>query len=724
MVDNHDLERLCAALDSGPTDLRATEPLLALRRLLLQLERLDEPARAALDRATHDLHPVIQTLEEAAKSGSLAPDALRDLSTLRRRLEVSCELLRGRASADPSRGEALRVSYAPLDLAALLEQAREALRELAADRGLAFEVSVSSELPSKLVIEADREKLELVLAALLHGAFKHTPVGGRIRLAASLDSSLEAIVIAAEDDGPPPACLPEELFDRSRETERSVALHLPERRVSLGLARDLVALHGGTLDLVPAPRGGLRLELRLPRRAPRGIALHRAPAPSRVIEQVAAITTEELRKEQELGERPLSPHGRPMVLVVASSRPLNRAIVEALEPELATASVFDERGGVEHARMLHPDLVVVDVATPEVDGEAFVRTLRSDEELDAAVLVITGTHDGHEGLRLLDLGAHDLVPKPLRLEELRARALRLLATKQTHDVLGETLGQRDTDLVALANEVAETHHDLARANAELEAARERAERMNEIKSNFLRIMSHELKTPVTAMKLQLSVLETDPEVEHTPVLDRGLERLARSTGRLLRLVDTVLEWARVEDGRCRPEVERFDMIDLVEEVAAELDGNARMRQLELVVEAEPGRPRTAVSDRRLVRLVVINLVERAISVSTDARIEIRVSGDDGRLHVGVHDRGPTMSELQRAEVFDPLKQTRDFHRLSGAGSGLGVYALRDIARAVEGEIRWEADGEPGNLFVFDVPALEPTTSLQPVRSPRRSLRLG
>lgn len=113
MVDNHDLERLCAALDSGPTDLRATEPLLALRRLLLQLERLDEPARAALDRATHDLHPVIQTLEEAAKSGSLAPDALRDLSTLRRRLEVSCELLRGRASADPSRGEALRVSYAP-----------------------------------------------------------------------------------------------------------------------------------------------------------------------------------------------------------------------------------------------------------------------------------------------------------------------------------------------------------------------------------------------------------------------------------------------------------------------------------------------------------------------------------------------------------------------------------------------------------------------------------
>lgn len=582
---------------------------------------------------------------------------------------------------------------------------------------------MSSELPSKLVIEADREKLELVLAALLHGAFKHTPVGGRIRLAASLDSSLEAIVIATEDDGPPPPASPRSCSIAAGRPSAAWPSTSPSAGCRWAWPGTSSRSTGAPSTWSPPPR----------RAAPRAAAAPSRPAGDRpaprpcaleVIEQVAAITTEELRKEQELGERPLSPHGRPMVLVVASSRPLNRAIVEALEPELATASVFDERGGVEHARMLHPDLVVVDVATPEVDGEAFVRTLRSDEELDAAILVITGTHDGHEGLRLLDLGAHDLVPKPLRLEELRARARRLLATKQTHDVLGETLGQRDTDLVALANEVAETHHDLARANAELEAARERAERMNEIKSNFLRIMSHELKTPVTAMKLQLSVLETDPEVEHTPVLDRGLERLARSTGRLLRLVDTVLEWARVEDGRCRPEVERFDMIDLVEEVAAELDGNARMRQLELVVEAEPGRPRTAVSDRRLVRLVVINLVERAISVSTDARIEIRVSGDDGRLHVGVHDRGPTMSELQRAEVFDPLKQTRDFHRLSGAGSGLGVYALRDIARAVEGEIRWEADGEPGNLFVFDVPALEPTTSLQPVRSPRRSLRLG
>jgi signal transduction histidine kinase len=183
----------------------------------------------------------------------------------------------------------------------------------------------------------------------------------------------------------------------------------------------------------------------------------------------------------------------------------------------------------------------------------------------------------------------------------------------------------------------------------------------------------------------------------------------------------------VEDGRCRPEVEPFDLVDLVEDVAAELEIHARVRQLELRVEAPQPRPQRLASDRRLVRLVVINLVEHAIWVSDDARIDIRVVEVDGGLQIHVRDAAPLMTPEQRAEVFDPLKQTRDFHRRSGAGSGLGVYAVRDIARAVGGDIRWQ-DGGNGNVFVFDVPALptqaDTERAVEPMRRPERRIPPG
>jgi signal transduction histidine kinase len=422
--------------------------------------------------------------------------------------------------------------------------------------------------------------------------------------------------------------------------------------------------------------------------------------------EAAALAASELRAEAELGVRPVVDDGRPVVLVIESSRSLNRALVGCFEPECATTSAFHGESGLELAASLRPDLVVIDLDLPESSGEAVIHALREHAEVDAAILAIAGSRDEPQILRLLDAGV-DIVSKPVVLAEVWARARRLLVAKKTQAVLSATIGQRDTDLIALANEVAETHRSIERAYADLEVARVRAERMNEAKSNFLRIMSHELKTPVTAMKLQLRVLESDPEVHHNAALDRGLERIGRSTRRLLDLVETMLEWARVEDGRYRPEIERFDLADLVEEVVDRLEGQARIRQTEIDVEHSPAGLREVVNDRRLVRLVVINLLERAIMVSPEARVGIRMVEAPAGHQLHIRDAAPALTEDQRAEVVDPIRSTRDFHRLSGTGSGIGVHAIRDIARAVGGEIRWGGGGGSGNELVFHVPSQPP-----------------
>lgn len=726
MLDLNDLQRLVGALCGDRLAPQVGQLGWTIQRLSARVDALDESARAEFGRGTVDLQPTVHALlESAANSQRLEAREVRDLTTLSRRLAATIDNVGGHPGNDRLNGDALRMDYAKVDFANALRRAGDRFAELALQRGIHYEVSV----PDELFAEVDLRKVELAIGNALFNAFKYVPEGGVVRCIASVDDLLEDVVVSIEDNGPSvPTAQLDSIFDRTREADRSVAIRIGSVRLSLGLSRDVISLHGGTLDTVPTRDGHALFDVRLPMRAPRAATVRdHAPAPAEWLGDVATLAANELRAEAELGARPVATDGRPLVLVIEDSRALNRVVVNSLEPAYATASAFDGATGIELALALRPDLVIVDLALPKIDGEVVIRTLRGQEGFDCKILAVTGSRNDPQILRLLEAGVEDFLAKPFLLAELRARASRLLSAKKTHDVLSEAIGQRDTDLIALANEVAETHHNLERAYVDLEAARERAERMSEMKSNFLRIMSHELKTPVTAMRLQLSVLANDTGVEHTPVLDRGLERIARSTSRLLHLVDTVLEWARVEDGRCRPEVEPFDLVDLVEDVAAEVDIHARVRQLELRVESPTPRPALLGNDRRLVRLVVINLLEHAIWVSDDATIDIRVLATETGLQVRVRDAAPVMTPEQRAEVFDPLKQTRDFHRRSGAGSGLGVYVVRDIARAIGGDIRWQDGGGSGNVFVFDVPALPvrpEAERAEPWRRPERRMPPG
>jgi len=703
VLELSELQRLVAALCGEVLAPQVGRIGWLLQRLIARIEALDGDARAELTHATVGLGPTVSALLEAVDANQrLDASEVRDLITMHRRLTTILAHVGPRSGADRLDAETLHLTYTRGDIVPVLAHACGCFEALATERRIAYEVS----LPSELVAELDVSKTELALGNALFNAFKYAPEGGAVRCTVTLDELLQDIVIGVEDSGPcvHPAQL-DSIFDHGRVAERSVAIQLGTIRLSLGLSRDVVALHGGILDTVPTPSGRALFEIRLPRWAPRGTPI--ASEASRLAEwlpEAAALAASELRAEAELDGRPVAADGRPVVLVIEGSRSLNRALVGCFEPECATTSAFHGESGLELASSLRPDLVVIDLDLPELGGEAVIRALRERVGLDAPILAIAGSRNEPQILRLLGAGVNDIMSKPVVLAELWARARRLLVAKRTQDVLSATIGQRDTDLIALASEVAEAHRSLERAYAELEVARVRAERLNEVKSNFLRIMSHELKTPVTAMKLQLRVLESDPEVHHNAALDHGLERISRSTRRLLDLVDTMLEWARVEDGRYHPEIEPFDLADLVEEVVTRLEGQARIHRTEIDVEHPPADLREVVNDRRLARLVVINLVERAIMVSPEMQIGIRMVESASGHRVHIRDAAPPMNEEQRAEVVDPIRWTRDFHRLSGTGSGIGVHAIRDIARAVGGEIQWGDAGGLGNELVFQLPS--------------------
>jgi signal transduction histidine kinase len=404
-----------------------------------------------------------------------------------------------------------------------------------------------------------------------------------------------------------------------------------------------------------------------------------------------------------LGTAPIVRDGRPLVLIVDDSRSIQRILAEALEDDYNIAFAFDGADGIRQAEALRPDLVLADLVMPEVDGTTMIRTMRQRPVLaEVPILVLTSKRDPKEELALLASGVQDFIHKPFLLPEVRCRVKNLVAAKRVRDLLGGLVDRQQTDIEKLAADVARQQRDLCVAIDQAAAARAAAERASEVKTNFLRTMSHELKTPITAMQLHLHLLRRAPALQTSSALSEGVERISVSSQRLFHLAETMLEWARVDQATCLPERQPFDLAAMLTDVAEELAGYARLKHLELLVDTAPMPLMN--SDRRLLRLVLVNLTSRAIKLSERGTVELHARYERGAFRISVRDAGAPLSPVEQHELFEPIPAGQDSRWRGGAGSGLGLHVIRDVARALSGDVVLERVADYGNVLTVLVDA--------------------
>src|SRR3989442_1330431 len=186
-----------------------------------------------------------------------------------------------------------------------------------------------------------------------------------------------------------------------------------------------------------------------------------------------------------------------------------------------------------------PDLIVTDVMMPRMSGDQLVRALRNRPAFDGVpIVILTARADDELRVRLLRSGAQDYVMKPFLAEELRARVANLVIIKRTREVLQHELASQVSDLEALAAEVTFRKRELRTALDAMRVAREQAEQASRAKSDFLSLVSHELRTPLTAIRTYLHLLERDGAASLLPRQRSIVEKTARSSGRLLALVES------------------------------------------------------------------------------------------------------------------------------------------------------------------------------------------
>jgi signal transduction histidine kinase len=681
---------------------------LALESSVDELGSLYEKARAAdttktrlFANVSHELRTpltlVLGPAERMASAQNLTADQRRDLEVIIRNSRTLLKHVNDLLDVSRIESGRLEVVYFDADAAPLLRRAAAHFTAVARDRKIDLLVDCPETLPAQF----DEDKVERVLLNLLSNAFKVTPPEGTIRC--SLQESVENVVLEVADSGPGiPEAERERVFERFEKLDTGLDRHLGGTGLGLSIVREFVEAHGGRVLLDDAPEGGARFRVHLPRRAPAGIAVHHE-------DSVPSGETRAAR-DQALAELQL-PDGnrshsfkleRPRVLVVEDNPEMNQFVRETLRGDFQVFAATDGEAGLAAVVRERPDLVVTDLMMPRVSGDELVRTLRRRAEFEhLPVLVLTAKADETLRVSLLGEGSLDYILKPFSASELLARVRNLVAMKRARDVLQYEVRSQVRDLEFLAYELAEQKRELANTLEAMRSARDQAEKASRVKSTFLRMVSHELRTPLAAIQLQVDRLAR--AADQFP--DKYRELLMRCHGsirKLSRLIEGVLEYTRMEGGRLEISRRAFNPREIALEVLSLTAAYAEQKSLNVNLVAPESLP-LVETDPRLVRLVLLNLVENAVKFTEDGEIEIVLEVVGNNLRMSVRDSGPGISEDAQSLIFEPFEQIGPTENKHLPGIGLGLTLVREMVVALSGSVEVDSHLGDGATFVVTVP---------------------
>lgn len=252
-------------------------------------------------------------------------------------------------------------------------------------------------------------------------------------------------------------------------------------------------------------------------------------------------------------------------------------------------------------------------------------------------------------------------------------------------------------------DLAVTEEFARRAGLAIENARLYREAHEAIRARdeFLQIASHELKTPLTPLQMQLDTLART--LEKSGVCDERLtskiEMASRQTARLNRLVESLLDVARITSGRFVLEIEEFDFVEMVREIAERFQSEARKAGCEIVVHAE-GRI-VGKWDRLRIEQILSNLLSNAVKYGGGKPVEIRALAADDMVRLAVTDHGIGIDREALERIFDRFERAVSIRHYGGLG--LGLFIARQIAEAHGGSIVAQSQLGSGSVFTVILP---------------------
>ncbi len=407
---------------------------------------------------------------------------------------------------------------------------------------------------------------------------------------------------------------------------------------------------------------------------------------------------------------------RPARILVVDDHAENRELLQA-SLEHAAYAVFTAANGHEALEAVtrhRPDLILLDVMMPGLDGYEVCRRLKADPETAfVPVIVVTALQDFAHRLRGIEAGADEFLTKPFRHEELWTRVRALLRTKHLHD---QVAAQNSL----LEARVAERTAALTRALADLKE-------LDQLKAEFLANVSHELRTPLTPLLGYLPALLQEDFGPLTPLQRQALDGMAASVERLYHLIEDLLRFMERETGSHGADRTTVHVAALIKTGAARALAAAREKGVQVLLDIPADLPPVWAHVDGLSRAFG-HVIENAVKF-TPPRGTVTVTagrGQAGRdpapaappaevpptthpaaeiVHVIVRDEGIGIPRDAIPRLFDPFYQVDGSSTREYGGTGLGLALTKRLVEQHGGRIWAESEGKwRGSTFVIVLPA--------------------
>jgi len=333
---------------------------------------------------------------------------------------------------------------------------------------------------------------------------------------------------------------------------------------------------------------------------------------------------------------------------------------------------------IRAVRAQRPDLILLDIRMPEMDGYEVCRRIKADDETnDIPIIFISALAETADKLEAFRVGGVDYVTKPFRSEEVLARV--------------------------------DVHLKLQRTLEELQAARVAAEAANSAKSIFLQNMSHELRSPLNIILGYASLMHRYSRSLPTEQRDY-LNVIIRSGEHLHALIGNILDLSKIEAGTLELELSSFNLDKMLDDLEDMFALRANEKDVELHIEQADDCPGFIRTDPVKLKQVLINLMSNAVTFTQEGGVVLRVSRSDGsapqakkvNLTFEVEDSGSGIPEEELDHIFDSFFQGEGGKKAQ-SGTGLGLAISQDYVNLLGSELQIETEYGRGTKIHFVLP---------------------
>ena len=364
-------------------------------------------------------------------------------------------------------------------------------------------------------------------------------------------------------------------------------------------------------------------------------------------------------------------------ILVVDDTPANLQVLVGLLKERGhrVRPVLEGRLALRAARAEVPDLILLDINMPDMNGFEVCEQLKADPKLaDTPVIFISGNTETVDKVRAFSVGGVDYVTKPFQMAEVEARVA--------------------------------THLELRRKRRELQESLEALRRLETLRDSLVHMVVHDLRSPLAAISACLEVIKWDAEEQHRQELAADVETALHATRTIIRLVNSVLDVSKMEGAEMRLQLVPADIAAVARESVDELESLVGTRQL---VREWPEDPVMAIVDRDVVSRVLQNLLGNALKFTpATGAITVEVEANDDMVRVAVSDTGPGIPREYRERVFEKFGQVDAVLRGQRFSTGLGLTFCRLAVEAHGGRIGVDSEVGRGSTFWFVLPRNGPT----------------